>query len=112
MQTLSASLPITLPLPPKRKKSELVIATAGYAAFDLASKFLWPNVHQRSENLLHLLAETAFQTILFAIFFTLFRFIWPRRIKPADDASSAQFRQDMAEKRQPASRKRTGVSGE
>jgi hypothetical protein len=80
METLRAFLPITLPLPPKRKNSELVIATAGYAAFDLASKLLWPNVHERSESPVHLLAETVFQTILFVIFFKLFRFIWPRKI--------------------------------
>ena len=80
MLTLRASLPITLPLPPKRKRSELVIATAGYAAFDLASKLLWPNVHGSSESPLHILAETAFQTILFVIFFKLFRLIWPRKI--------------------------------
>jgi hypothetical protein len=80
METLRAYLPITLPLPPKRKRSELAIATAGYAAFDLASKLLWPNVQQRSESPLQLLAETVFETILFVIFFKLFRLIWPRKI--------------------------------
>jgi hypothetical protein len=87
MQTISAPLQLTLP-PEKRKMSRVAIATTAYAFLQLASKLLWPGAHERNETLLHLLAEVAFQTILFAVFFTFLRFIWPRNARPTVNVDS------------------------
>jgi hypothetical protein len=110
MQTLPMPLQLTLP-PEKRRSSGVAIATIAYAAFLLASKLLWPSAHERSETLLHLLGEAAFQTILFAVFFTFLRLVLPRNrqnIGPIVDENSTileirpnpsvQVREDLAPK--------------
>ena len=104
MQTIPASLNLTLPLPPTRKKIGIITATAAYSAFLLASKFLLPSAHERAETVVHLLAETAFQTILFAAFFAFLRFIWPRKISPVVNVNrSVQFHEDHDEELESAS---------
>ena len=77
MQTIPASLRISLP-PQKRKISGVAAATAAYAFLQLSFKLIWPSAHEHSEASLRLLGEVAFQTILFAIFFTFLRFFIPR----------------------------------
>ena len=77
MQILSLPLQLTAP-PDKRRLPVVAIATACYAVLQLTLKLLSPSAHERSETLLHLLAEVAFQTLLFAAFFTFLRFILPR----------------------------------
>ncbi|HMH14561.1 MAG TPA: hypothetical protein VK578_15790 [Edaphobacter sp.] len=77
MQTIPASLRISLP-PQKRKTSGVAVATAAYAFLQLSFKLVWPSTHEHSETLFHLVGEVAFQTILFAIFFTFLRFALPR----------------------------------
>jgi hypothetical protein len=112
MQTIPATLQLTLPSP-KHKKSSVAIATTAYAAFLLASKLLWPSAHERGETLLHLLAETAFQTILFAVFFTFLRFIWPRKTSSMVGVnSSVQLHRDPAEEPESASSELTGTSAQ
>jgi hypothetical protein len=111
MQTIPVSLQLALPLPPKRKKIGVITATAAYAAFLLVSKFLLPSVHERAETVVHLLAETAFQTILFAAFFTFLRFIWPRKVKPMVNVnSSVQFHRNLDEELESAAAEQTSTS--
>jgi hypothetical protein len=93
MQTIPASLRIFLP-PQKRKTSGVAVATAAYASLQLALKFIWPSAHEHSETLLQLLGEVAFQTILFAIFFTFLRFALPRNrrnVRPGVNESQPIF---------------------
>jgi hypothetical protein len=112
MQTISAPLQLTLP-PEKRKTSGVAIATTAYAFLLLASKLLWPGSHERNETLLHLLAETAFQTILFAAFFTFLRFIWPRKTGPTINVnSSLQFREDPTVECESAPQELAGTSAQ
>ena len=122
MQTISAPLQLTLP-PEKRKASGVAIATTAYAVLLLASKLIWPGVHERNETHLHLLAEVAFQTILFAAFFTFLRFVLPRKTRPAVAENqamlemarpalytSAQLQEDPTAERESASSELAGVS--
>jgi hypothetical protein len=110
MQTIPASLQLTLPLPPKRKKIGVITATAAYSAFLLISKFLLPSAHERAETVMHLLADTAFQAILFAVFFAFLRFIWPRKVSPVVNVNrSVQFHHEDLE---PASPELTGTSAQ
>ena len=112
MQTLPAALQLTLP-PEKRRISGVAIATTAYAVLLLASKLIWPGPHERNETLLHLLAEVAFQTILFAIFFTFLRFVLPRKTRPTVTVnSSLQLRQDPTVERESASQDLTGTSAQ
>jgi hypothetical protein len=91
-----------------------MISTTAYAAFLLASKFLLPSAHERSETILHLLAETVFQTILFAAFFTFLRFILPRskrNLRPVVALnSSPQLPEAPTVEHESASQELTGVS--
>jgi hypothetical protein len=113
MQTIPALLHFSLPLPPKRRKIGITTATAAYTTFLLASKFLLPSAHERSETVLHLLADTAFQTILFVVFFAFLRFIWPRNVKPMVNVNqSAKFHRDTAEELESASPELTGTSAQ
>jgi hypothetical protein len=113
MPTFPASLQLTLPLPPKHRKIGVVTATAAYSAFLLVSKFLLPSAHERAETVVHLLAETAFQTILFAVFFIFLRFIWPRKVSPMVNVNrSIQFHQDQDEDLESDSVELTGTSAQ
>ncbi len=99
--------------PEKRRISGVAIATTAYAVLLLASKLIWPSAHERNETLLHLLAEVAFQTILFAVFFTFLRFVLPRKTRPAVTVnSSLQLRQDPTVERESASQELTGTSAQ
>jgi len=116
MQTLPALLQLTLP-PQKQRTYGVAIATTAYAVLLLAFKFFWPSAHERSETLLHLLGEAAFQIILFAIFFTFLRFIWPRKIRPRIEMTTrpvpnsfVQLREDPAAEPESDTSELTGAS--
>ena len=114
MQIIPATLQLTLPPPLQRKKFGVAISTTAYAVFLLASKFLLPSAHERSETVLHLLAEVAFQTILFAAFFTFLRFILPRSKRDLGPVitlnSSPQLPEALAVEHESSSQELTGVS--